>query len=45
MKPTFTAPVCTYLLGDYQRDVEGYNVTHTVHVEAAWNGDPVAETK
>jgi predicted TIM-barrel fold metal-dependent hydrolase len=36
--------VTTYLLEDYLKDVEGYNVTHLVHVEAAWPGDCVGET-
>ena len=35
----------TYMLKDYNEDVAGYNVTHTVHVEACWPGDPVGETK
>lgn len=39
-----TGPVCTYLLDRYLQDVEGYNISHSVHVEAGWPGDPVAET-
>lgn len=39
-----TAPVCTYLLDHYLQDTEGYNISHSVHVEAGWPGDPVDET-
>ena len=38
-------PVATYLLEEYQKDMAGFNVTHSVHVEACWPGDPVGETK
>ena len=41
----FAESVATYLLEEYLNDVKGYNVTHAVHVEAAWPGDPVGETK
>ena len=35
---SFTAP-------EYCKEFLGYNVTQCVHVEAAWSGDPVEETK
>ncbi len=35
----------TYLLEDYEKDITGYNVTASVHVEACWPGDPVGETR
>ena len=34
-----------YLMEHYQKDITGYNVAQCVHVEAAWSGDPVGETK
>lgn len=41
----FSAPVIPYMLEDYRKDTADYNVTHCVHVEAAWPGDPVGETR
>lgn len=40
-----SASVVTYSLNEYTKDISGYNVTHAVHVEACWPGDPVGETK
>lgn len=37
--------VLRYTVERYREDMRGYNVTHSVHVEAAWPGDPVEETK
>lgn len=34
----------TYLVEDYKKDIEGYNVIQSVHVEAVWPGDPVGES-
>ena len=39
------APVETYTLAEYSKDIQGYNVTKSVHVEAVWPGDPVGETE
>eukprot|EP00731_Ephydatia_muelleri_P030628 Em0022g142a len=39
------AAIMTYTLEDYLNDIKGFNVTHAVHVEAVWPGDPVGETK
>ena len=36
--------IVTYLLEQYHGDVQGYNVTQAVHVQACWLGDPVGET-
>lgn len=41
----FLASVIPYTLKEYVNDIAGYNVTHAVHVEACWPGDPVGETK
>lgn len=35
----------TYALAEYSKDINGYNVTQSVHVEAVWPGDPVGETR
>lgn len=43
--PKFTALVETYTLDEYEKDIQGYTVTQTVHVEALWPGDPVGETR
>jgi len=42
---THTEPVATYLLEQYGKDITGFKVTQSVHVEACWPGDPVGETK
>ena len=39
------ASVETYALAEYSKDIHGYNVTQSVHVEAVWPGDPVGETR
>lgn len=39
------APIETYALAEYSKDIHGYNVTQSVHVEAVWPGDPVGETR
>ena len=45
LKHTHTEPVATYLLEQYGKDITGFKVTQSVHVEACWPGDPVGETK
>ena len=40
-----SASVETYALAEYSKDINGYNVTQSVHVEAVWPGDPVGETR
>lgn len=35
----------TYTVEEYSKDIAGYNVSQSVHVEAVWPGDPVGETR
>lgn len=43
--PYTAASVETYTLAEYNKDIAGYKVTQSVHVEAVWPGDPVGETR
>ena len=43
--PSHLEPVLNYLVEEYRADIAGYNVTHSVHVEACWPDDPVNETR
>ena len=36
--------VLIYLVEDYKKDIEGFNVVQSIHVEAIFPGDPVGET-
>ena len=38
-------PAESFTVPEYNKELLGYNVTQCVHVEAAWPGDPVGETK
>lgn len=40
-----TESVETYTVAEYRKDIRGYNVAQSVHVEAVWPGDPVGETR